>query len=463
MVGCVAWGPADVVGCVGPGGRRSAPTASRSGARLGGEGAAQGASGDQRGINFNMAAPHHIAALQVLLSEQQGAHTGLPGGLGNALTDAEREALLLHAARFRCENVRVPCTVSPDEPDAHETIHKHITVLMHKLVASKWYLKELEAVALESLATQFQGRAADHWVRVVGVARVTATTSGIGHNSVLYLCLRDMLLAYPATGIKANLLLRKTSDLPWNRKLTVAQICTATFGYYEAYDRAVALTQHLDATLLVPEQDWPTRFTEMQVYFPEWATKLVVDYPGRFTSPGVRRSGLPSSLKPPARLLARLWAQGGGWLSSSPARQTILMTTMPTCCPPVFLLRSAPTTRMRSTLSMVASSPCAGLPVADAAGHRTIIARTACIRRHQPSSRAIPSINGPRCRLDPPRQRGLRVWCRVCCSCARSCLRRRRAWLRSPTKPRRRTLRTSSPRSTSSTCRLPCRERPWHP
>jgi hypothetical protein len=76
-----------------------------------------------------------------------------------------------------------------------------------------------------------------------------------------------MLLAYPATGIKANLLLRKARDLPWNRKLTVEQICTATSGYYEAYDRAAALTQHLDATLLVPEQDWPTLFTEMQYIF----------------------------------------------------------------------------------------------------------------------------------------------------------------------------------------------------
>ena len=31
-------------------------------------------------------------------------------------------------------------------------------------------------MALEWLAMQFQGRAADHWVRVVGAARVTATT-----------------------------------------------------------------------------------------------------------------------------------------------------------------------------------------------------------------------------------------------------------------------------------------------
>jgi hypothetical protein len=231
-----------------------------------------------------MAAPAHIAALQALMAHQQGAHTGLPGGLGDAMTDAQRAVLLTHASRFKCENVRVACTVAPDEPDAHETIHKHIQVLMHKLIASKWYLKELEDVAMEWLVMQFQGRAADHWVRVVGAARVTATTSGIGHNSVLYRCLRDMLLAYPATGIKANLLLRKVRDLPWKSKATVEQICITTTAYYEAYQRAVALTQHLDVTLLVPDQDWPTRFTEMQAYFPEWATKLVVDYPGRFNN-----------------------------------------------------------------------------------------------------------------------------------------------------------------------------------
>ena len=75
-----------------------------------------------------MAATAHIAALQALLAQQQGAHTGLPGGLGDAMTDAQRAVLLTHASRFKCENVRVACTVAPDEPDAHETIHKHIQV-----------------------------------------------------------------------------------------------------------------------------------------------------------------------------------------------------------------------------------------------------------------------------------------------------------------------------------------------
>lgn len=34
--------------------------------------------------------------------------------------------------------------------------------------------------------------------------------------------------------------------------------------YFQAYDRAVALTAHLGPTLLVPAQDWPTRLSEMQ-------------------------------------------------------------------------------------------------------------------------------------------------------------------------------------------------------
>ena len=93
---------------------------------------------------------------------------------------------------------------------------------MEKIIPAKWFLKDLEAVALEWLAGQFTGRAAEKWTRVVAAARVTATTSGIRHNSVLYRCLRDMVLAYPAVGIKAHLQMRRLRDLPWNRKETVA-------------------------------------------------------------------------------------------------------------------------------------------------------------------------------------------------------------------------------------------------
>jgi len=174
--------------------------------------------------------------------------------------------------------------LAPDDPDAHEAIYKHITVLMEKLIAAKWFLKDLEAVALEWLAGQFTGRAADKWTRVVAAARVTATTSGIAHNSVLYRCLRDMVLAYPAVGIKTQLQMRKARDLPWQRKDTVAQTASRTIAYYEALQRAGELTRHLGITLQVPFQDWPTRLTEMQGYFPGWASQLVVDHPERFTS-----------------------------------------------------------------------------------------------------------------------------------------------------------------------------------
>jgi hypothetical protein len=89
------------------------------------------------------------------------------------MTEGDLDLLLLHAARFKCESVREPLTVEPDEPDAHDAVHKYITVLMDKIIAAKWFLKDLEAVALEWLAMQFKGRAADHWVRIVAAARVT--------------------------------------------------------------------------------------------------------------------------------------------------------------------------------------------------------------------------------------------------------------------------------------------------
>ncbi len=54
-------------------------------------------------------------------------------------------------------------------------------------------------------------------------------------------------------------------------------------AYYEAYDRAVALTAGIvDVTLMVQAQDWATHFTEMQSHFPSWVTTLIIDYPGRF-------------------------------------------------------------------------------------------------------------------------------------------------------------------------------------
>ena len=171
--------------------------------------------------------------------------------------DAKAFGVLLHA-------------LAPDEPDAHEAVHRYITILMDKLIAAKWFLKDLEVVALEWLAGKFTGRAAEKWTRVVAAARITATTSGIGHNSVLYRCLRDMVLAYQAVGIKAHLQLRKLRDLVWSRKDTVAQTASKVLAFFEAYDRAVELTRHLGVTLQVPAQDFATRFTEMQGAVGSW-------------------------------------------------------------------------------------------------------------------------------------------------------------------------------------------------
>jgi len=146
-----------------------------------------------------------------------------------------------------------------------------------------------------------------------------------------------------------------------------------------------------------------------------------------------------------------------------------MTATMPTCCPPASLLlrlapETAPTTRLKSAsrISKVASSPCQGPKVAGAAGTPGIIAGTARIRRLKLSSPAHPSTSGLRYLALPCLRRGLRVWCRARRSCAWPCLRRRRVLLRSRTTPRRRTSSKSSPGSTPSRRRLPCRVRPWH-
>jgi hypothetical protein len=96
---------------------------------------------------------------------------------------------------------------------------------------------------MDWIQDQFSGRAADHWQRVEHEAARTATTSGIGPNIVLYWALRDMLLAYPATGVRAAILRRKAVDLPWNPKMTVETIQSTVVEYYESYDRAAALTR----------------------------------------------------------------------------------------------------------------------------------------------------------------------------------------------------------------------------
>ena len=101
----------------------------------------------------------------------------------------------------------------------------------------------------------------------------TATTSGMGPNIVLYRSLRDMLAAYPAHGVKAAIVRRKTVDLVWAPDKTVVEIHQSVMEYYEAYDRAVAQPHdNADVTMVVPVQDWSSRFTKMQGMFPPRAS-----------------------------------------------------------------------------------------------------------------------------------------------------------------------------------------------
>jgi len=134
---------------------------------------------------------------------------------------------------------------------------KFIVKLMDRLIASTYYLRELEKLALDWLADQFTGRASDQWEIVIREAARTATTSGIGPNSVLYRALRDMLLAYPAHGVKAAIMRRKVSDLVWAPNKTTVEIHSIVMEYYEAYDRAVAQTHGMaDVTMILPAQRW---------------------------------------------------------------------------------------------------------------------------------------------------------------------------------------------------------------
>jgi hypothetical protein len=193
--------------------------------------------------------------LEPLIANQRDVHQGQPGGLGQAMTVAEREAALLFCQRNKPEKMRHPCTT----------------------------IRSTEDLAMDWVEDQFAERASDTWRRVTAVTKRTATTSGIGPNSVLYRSLRDMLYAYPAHGVKNHIMARKSKELVWTPTKTVVEIHSAFMAYYEAYDRAVALTAGIvDVTLVVPAQDWATRFTEMQSHFPSWVTTLIIDYPGRF-------------------------------------------------------------------------------------------------------------------------------------------------------------------------------------
>ena len=43
-------------------------------------------------------------------------------------------------------------------------------------------------------------------------------------------------------------------------------------------------SRNLDATLVLPAQDWAAHLTEMQGIFPPWVLALITNFPGRFTN-----------------------------------------------------------------------------------------------------------------------------------------------------------------------------------
>ena len=177
-----------------------------------------------------------LPLLAPLLAEQQGVQPGAPGGLGQAMDPAARAAALQVAQRSRTKNLNSPAVIAPDAPDAHDAMAVQINRAMMRLIASNYFYKECEAMALDWMKDQFQDRTAVHFRLVLKEARRVATTSGIGQNSVLYRVLRDMLLAYPAHGVKASILLKRQKLLVWDKEKTVAQIHVDWMEFYEMYD-----------------------------------------------------------------------------------------------------------------------------------------------------------------------------------------------------------------------------------
>ena len=231
-----------------------------------------------------MAVPLQLRALAALLAHQQQVHQGAPGGLGQAQDRAEREQARF-AEKNRPKDLKEILEIAADHADAHDMMAVHINRIMSRLIASKYFYVEYENLALDWVKDQFKGRAAVQFRIVLKEAKRVATTTGIGQNSVLYRVLRDLLLAYPSHALKASNMQKNKEMLVWSPTKTAVETHAAWMTYYESYDRAVALTHNLDdVTLIVPAQDWATRFTEMQDVFPPWVMSLIINYPGRFTS-----------------------------------------------------------------------------------------------------------------------------------------------------------------------------------
>ncbi len=98
---------------------------------------------------------------------------------------------------------------------SHNELNNVIKCIVPRLVSSKWYHKDTELQAMDWLEDQFTCRAANQWHLVAREASRTATTLGIGPNSILYHSLHDMITTYPAHDVKAAILRHSTVDLVW--------------------------------------------------------------------------------------------------------------------------------------------------------------------------------------------------------------------------------------------------------
>ena len=86
-----------------------------------------------------MNAPSQSPVLEPLIANQWSVHQGQPGGLGQAMTAAEREAAFLFCQRNKPEKMCHPCILAPDQVGAHNAVVLYIIRLMqHLIIDSKW-------------------------------------------------------------------------------------------------------------------------------------------------------------------------------------------------------------------------------------------------------------------------------------------------------------------------------------
>jgi hypothetical protein len=86
-----------------------------------------------------------------LQAEQAATHAGNPNGLGQTLTAQERADLVTFANRNKPKDFSESCSVATDHANTDDIMVKQVVKLMGRLITSKYYLKELEHLAMDWL------------------------------------------------------------------------------------------------------------------------------------------------------------------------------------------------------------------------------------------------------------------------------------------------------------------------